>query len=65
LQSSSGEILESTPGYDPPPDFDSFFRVTVGYRGPNTAGHETGALWMYQAPFDFLNRGGEEYNYTK
>lgn len=65
LQSHSGEILESTPAYEPPPNFDSFFRIVINYRGPNTKAHESCALWLYQPPFDFLNRGGEEYNYTK
>ncbi|WP_454649276.1 hypothetical protein [Bradyrhizobium liaoningense] len=65
LQSSSGEILEATPGYQVPEDFDAFFRILINYRGPNTKGHESCVLWLYQPPFDFLNRGGEEYNYTR
>ncbi len=65
LQSPSGAILEATPGYGPPTGFDAFLRIMINYRGPTSGGHETGALWMYQSPFDFLNRGGEEYNYTR
>ncbi|MFH1342707.1 MAG: hypothetical protein ABIL01_16130 [Pseudomonadota bacterium] len=65
LQTASGETLEKVPGFQPPPDFDSFFRVIIGYRGPTSTGHQTSAMWFYQAPFDLLNRGGEDYNYTK
>lgn len=65
LQSPSGEIVsDPAPGYEAPPGFDAFFRVIINYRGPSTKGHESCVLWLYQPPIDFLNRGGEEYNYT-
>jgi hypothetical protein len=46
--------------------FDMYFRGTISYRGPSSEGHETGALWLYNpSTFEFAQRGGNEYNYTK
>jgi len=69
---SSGVIVNvktgaeaACPDFDVPEGFDIFFRATIRYHGPSSAGHETGALWLYNpSSFEFAQRG-EEYNYTK
>jgi hypothetical protein len=57
---------EVVPEFNIPEGFDLFFRAVIGYRGPFTHGHDTGALWLYNpGTFEFAVRGGEEYNYIK
>jgi hypothetical protein len=54
------------PDFNIPDGFDVFFRATISYHGPSSKGHETGALWLFNpGSFEFAQRGGEEYNYTK
>lgn len=55
------------PVFDVPAGSDVFFRAVVEYRGPSTAGHSTGALWLanYPGAGQLAQRGGEEYNYIK
>jgi hypothetical protein len=54
------------PTFTIPEGFDIFFRAVIRYRGPFTAGHETGAVWLYNpGMFEFAVRGGEEHNYIR
>jgi hypothetical protein len=57
-------ILHAVPHYSSPEGFDSFFRVVIRYRGPQSTGHETGANWLYQPSFDFVVGGGTKYNFS-
>jgi len=63
LDEISSDIV---PTFNVPDGFDLFFRAVIRYRGPSTAGHETGAVWLYYpGTFEFAVRGGEEHNYVK
>ncbi|OIQ63832.1 hypothetical protein GALL_546260 [mine drainage metagenome] len=54
------------PIFDISDGFDIYFRATIRYHGPSSVDHETGALWIYNpSSFEFAQRGGNEYNYTK
>jgi hypothetical protein len=54
------------PTFNIPEGFDVFLRAFIRYRGPFTADHETGAVWLYDpGAFEFAPRGGYEYNYVK
>jgi hypothetical protein len=54
------------PTFNIPEGFDIFFRALIRYRGPLSAAHETGAVWLYNpGTFEFVIRGGEEHNYVK
>jgi hypothetical protein len=54
------------PTFKIPDGFDIFFRAVIRYRGPFSANHETGGVWLYNpADFEFAVRGGEEHNYIK
>lgn len=65
LPSPEGDILEAVPDFKTDPGFDTFFRVIIYYHGPLSREHETAANWLYNPPFDFLLRGGDEYNCNK
>jgi hypothetical protein len=63
LDEISSDIV---PTFNIPDGFDLFFRAVIRYRGPSTAGHETGAVWLYYPDtFEFAVRGGEEHNYVR
>jgi hypothetical protein len=65
-QTESGEpTLLPIPPYQSPEGFDTFFRVAIKYRGPQSCGHETAAVWLCQPSFDFVLRGGEAYNFNR
>ena len=54
------------PTFTIPEGFDIFFRAVIRYRGPFTAGHETGAVWLYMpGMFEFAVRGDDEHNYIR
>jgi hypothetical protein len=54
------------PTFAVPDGFDIFFRATIAYRGPFSTEHETSALWLYMpGSFEFVIRGGDEYNYVR
>ena len=56
---------EVSPTFTIPDGFDVFFRAVIRYRGPFSVGHETGAMWLYNAAtFEFMVRGGDDYNYV-
>jgi hypothetical protein len=44
---------------------DTFFRVIIRYRGPQSRDHETAACWLYLPSRDFVLRGGEPYNHNR
>ncbi len=57
---------EVAPAFRVPDGFDVFFRAVIRYRGPFSAGHETGALWLWMGEsLEFAVRGGDEYNYVR
>ncbi len=58
-------LVTFVPELDLPDGFQLFFRGKITYHGPFTVGHETGALWFNLAGGQFVQRGGNEYNYSR
>jgi hypothetical protein len=57
--------LEAVPNVALGPSQNMFFRGLISYHGPGSNGHQTSVSWLYMHPFDFVSRGGPEYNYNE
>ncbi len=61
-----GRDTTFAPVFNVPKGSDVFFRAIIKYRGPSTAAHITEALWLFnEGSLQFMQRGGETYNYAK
>jgi hypothetical protein len=62
-EGTTDQKLIAIPSVDLSEGLSLFFRAEIGYRGPSSKGHKTGANWLYRPPWDLVTRL-DEYNTT-